>query len=233
MTNVVHEHTSTRQAPLDSVLIVDDHSLIAQGLSLALRAEGLDVHAAAEPDVDLVIALARVHRPVLALVDLQCDGVLRGDALVGPLSEWTTVLVLTGMTDGAVLGRCLEAGAVAVVSKSEPFDHLLERIKAAIRNEPAQSPRDREELLEAASLRRADEARRYAQFASLSQREQEVLELLAEGFAAEQIAERAYVALSTVRTHIQAILRKLGVSSQLAAVARVREAGWSFDLAAR
>jgi DNA-binding NarL/FixJ family response regulator len=137
------------------------------------------------------------------------------------------------MTDGAVLGRCLEAGAVAVVSKSEPFDHLLERIKAAIRNEPAQSPRDREDLLEAASLRRADEARRYAQFASLSQREQEVLELLAEGFAAEQIAERAYVALSTVRTHIQAILRKLGVSSQLAAVARVREAGWSFDLAAR
>jgi DNA-binding NarL/FixJ family response regulator len=233
MTSVVYEHTSGRQTPLDSVLIVDDHSLIAQGLSLALRAEGLDVHAAAEPDVDLVVALARVHRPVLALVDLQFDGVLRGDALVAPLSEWTSVIVLTGLTDGAVLGQCLEAGAVAVVSKSEPFDHLLERIKAAIRNEPAQSARDREDLLAAASQRRAEEARRFSQFASLSQREQEVLELLAEGFAAEQIAERVFVALSTVRTHIQAILRKLDVNSQLAAVARVREAGWSFDLVAR
>src|SRR4051794_29505402 len=208
MTNVVTEHTSARQTPLDSVLIVDDHSLIAQGLSLALRAEGLDVHAAAEPDIELVIALARVHRPVLALVDLQFDGVLRGDALVGPLSQWTSVLVLTGMTDEAVLGRCLEAGAVGVVSKSEPFDHLLERIKAAVKSDPVQSARDREDLLAPASRRRSEDARRFSQFATLSQREQEVLELLAEGLPAEQIAERAFVAISTVRTHIQAILRK-------------------------
>ena len=215
---------------LGSVLIVDDHSLITQGLSLALRSEGLDVHVLMEPDVELALALARVHAPTLALVDLQFGGTAHeGLDLIGPLSERTQVLVLTGVTDPAVLGTCLEHGAIGIASKGEAFDRLLERIQAALRGEDVHSIREREDLLAAAREHRAAQARREAAFSSLSPREREVLDQLASGFGADAIAERTFVSVSTVRTHIQAILRKLDVNSQLAAVARAHEAGWSLN----
>jgi DNA-binding NarL/FixJ family response regulator len=218
---------------MNSVLIVDDHALIAQGLTFALRAEGFEVHVCHEPDPELVLALAKVHRPALALVDLQFKaGSHDGLALIEPLAALTTVLVLTGVGDCAVLGACLDAGAVGVVSKAEPFDHLLDRISAALRGEPTHSLREREDLLAAHRARRDAEARRLAVFDSLSSREREVLDYLASGYSAEAIAERAYVSLPTVRTHIQTILRKLEVNSQLAAVARAHEAGWALERSA-
>ena len=213
---------------MTSVLIIDDHALIAQGLTFALRAEGFEVHVCHEPDPELVLALARVHRPGLALVDLQFRaGAHDGLALIAPLETTTTVLVLTGVTDCAVLGACLDAGAAGVVSKGEPFDHLLDRIRAVLQGEPAHSLREREELLAAHRGRRDADRQRLAVFDSLSPREREVLDYLAHGYSAEAIAKQAVVSLPTVRTHIQAILRKLDVNSQLAAVACVHEAGWS------
>lgn len=210
-----------------SVLIIDDHSLIAQGLSLTLRSEGLVVYVTTEPERELVLALARVHRPALALVDLQFSAnSFEGLELIEPLSSMTSVLVLTGVTDPAVLGTCLERGAIGIASKSEPFDRLLERIERALNGEPVLTLREREDLLSAARQRRTEEARRTAAFGSLSGREREVLEHLARGFAADVIAERTFVSVATVRTHIQAILRKLDVNSQLAAVALVHTAGW-------
>jgi DNA-binding NarL/FixJ family response regulator len=66
-------------------------------------------------------------------------------------------------------------------------------------------------------------------FAVLTEREQFVLAELIEGHCAEEIASDAVVSISTVRSHIKSILQKLGVSSQLAAVALARRAGWSFE----
>ena len=213
---------------MPSVLVVDDHSLITQGLTFALRAENLDVHVSAEPDMTLVMALALVHQPVLALVDLQFGGAAcEGMALIEPLSQTTPVLVLTGVTDRAVLGACLAAGAVGIASKAEHFDRLIDRIRAALRGEPVNSLREREDMIEAHRERKAGDARRLSSFASLSQRECEVLDHLASGMTAEVIADRICVSMPTVRTHIQAILRKLEVNTQLAAVARVRESGWT------
>ena len=214
---------------MSAILIVDDHQLLAQGLSYALRAEGFDVHLTFEPDVEMLKALAIVHRPVLALVDLQYDGVTRGLDLVSPLAETVPVVVLTGLSDAAVLGACLEAGAIGVASKAEPFDRLFERIQRALRGEPVNSCREREDMVSAHAASRLERSRRWLEFEALSPREREVLELLASGLTADGIAERIYVSVATVRTHIQAILRKLDVSTQLGAVARVREAGWSLD----
>lgn len=213
---------------MTSVLIVDDHALLTQGLGYALRGEGFDVHVATEPDAELVLALTLVHRPALALLDLQFDaGAHEGLALIEPVSRTTPVVVLTGVTDEAVLGACLEAGAVGIAGKAEPFDRLFERIQAALRGEPVISLRVREDLLTACRRQRIAESRRTAAFASLSPREQEVLDHLARGLPAEAIAERIIVSVPTVRSHIQAILRKLDVTSQLAAVARVHDASWS------
>jgi DNA-binding NarL/FixJ family response regulator len=216
---------------MSAILVVDDHPLLAQGLSYALRAEGFDVHVTGEPDRDLVTALAVVHRPVLALVDLQFDGAVRGLELVAPLSVHVPVAVLTGIADLAILGACLDAGAIGVASKAEPFERFFERIQRTLRGEPLNSAREREEMLRAFEADRRAATQRWSAFDALSVREREVLELLACGLTADAIAARIFVSVATVRTHIQAVLRKLGVSSQLAAVARVRESGWAFDAA--
>lgn len=214
-----------------TVLIVDDHSLITHGLSVVLRGEGLQTVSVADPDADGVVALAHEHRPVLALLDLQFGtGAPVGLSLIEPLQRLgTSSLVVTGAADPAVLGACLEAGAVGVVRKSAPFDHLLDRIEAALDGRPVNPVQERETLLAAARQRRLDDDHRLGPFRRLSGREQEVLQHLMDGVPAQAIAQRMCLALPTIRRHIQTIFQKLGVSSQLAAVAHARRAGWSLD----
>lgn len=213
------------------VLVVDDHDLITHALTHALHSEGIEVVVCAAPDAEEVLALARRHRPLLALVDLQFGGnAMEGLTLIQPLSDiGTPALVLTGVTDPAVLGSCLESGAVGVASKAESFDHLLGSIDAALNEEPVNSVAHREDLLRAARERREEDEERCAPFRTLSRRECEVLDHLVSGLTADAIAARMYVSLPTVRTQIQSILRKLHVNSQLAAVAIARECGWSLD----
>jgi DNA-binding NarL/FixJ family response regulator len=213
-----------------TILIVDDHPLIGQGLTFALRAEGIEAHVLDRPDAEMARALALVHRPVLALVDLQFSSAQpEGIALIPALTDLVPVLVLTGVSDDALLGECFAAGAVGVARKSEPFERLLERIRAVLDGGSANSAREHEDLLGARRRRDLDRNDRLAAFRSLSPRECEVLDQLARGLSADMIAERTYVSLATIRTHIRAILRKLDVNSQLAAVARVHEADWSLE----
>lgn len=214
------------------VVIVDDHTLLAQGLSFTLGQQGVDVTTVTWPDEALVVALVAERAPCLALVDLAFEGsALSGADLIEPITAaGATVLVLTGSTDRALLGTCLERGAIGIASKSEDFGRLLEQIGQAQRGEPPMSATTRVELLVAAQEARAVEQRRRAPFEALSPREREVLERLAHGEAADAIAATTFVSVATVRTQIQAVLRKLQVSSQLAAVAMVHEADWTIDL---
>ena len=86
-------------------------------------------------------------------------------------------------------------------------------------------------MLDELRTHRATQRSALSPFEQLTQREREVLALLIDGLAAEEIAETRYVALTTVRSQIRSVLRKLGVRSQLAAVARASRAGWTFDAA--
>ena len=89
------------------------------------------------------------------------------------------------------------------------------------------SREERDELLRLLREHRQQDHQRLAPFEQLSPREQQVLASVMEGLSAEAIAERDYVSLSTTRTQIRSILTKLGVNSQIAAVAMARAAGWS------
>jgi DNA-binding NarL/FixJ family response regulator len=211
------------------VIIVDDHCLLAQGLSFTLGQQGTAVTTVATPDEARLVALVLERAPCLVLVDLAFEGSpVCGVDLIEPLrAAGATVVVLTGSKDPALLGTCLERGATAIAGKSEDFDQLLERIGRVLRGEPGMSVTKREELLAAARDARAAERRRWAPFEQLSPREREVLDRLAHGEAADTIASSTFVSLATVRTQIQSILRKLQVTSQLSAVALVHDAGWS------
>jgi DNA-binding NarL/FixJ family response regulator len=218
-----------------STLIVDDHGVLADGLAMALRAEGLPAKVHVPSSADGILAAVGEERPDLVLLDLDL-GLERGSGvdLVGPLVELgPRVLVLTGSTDRVVHARCLEAGAAGVSSKAEPFDRLLDAIRRAARGEPAIGRRRREELLDELRRDRAARSERLAPFERLTPKEASVLLALAEGRSAEAIARASYVSLPTVRTQIRGILVKLGVGSQLAAVGMAIDRGWLDEVRAR
>ena len=209
-------------------LIVDDHGVLADGLAMALQAEGLPATVHVPTSADGILAAVANERPHLVLLDLDL-GLERGSGvdIVEPLRALgARVLVLTGSSDRLMHARCLEAGAVGVASKAEPFDQLLDAIRRATRGEPAMGRRRREELLDELRRARAAHAERLAPFERLTPKEASVLLALAEGRSAEAIARASYVSLPTVRTQIRGILVKLGVSSQLAAVGMAIERGW-------
>lgn len=209
-------------------LIVDDHGVLADGLAMALRAEGLPAEVHVPTSAQGVLEAVRERRPSLVLLDLDL-GIERGSGedLVEPLRALgPRVLVLTGSTDRIVHARCLEAGAVGVASKADPFDQLLDAIRRAAQGEPAMGRRRREELLDELRRHRARQSERMAPFQRLTPKEASVLLALAEGRSADEIARSSYVSLPTVRTQIRGVLVKLGVSSQLAAVAMAVDRGW-------
>ena len=210
------------------VLIIEDHELLAGTMAMALRQQGLDVHAAAGPSAAAVVELARKLAPVLVRLDLDLGSPMgSGLDLIRPLVETgARVVMVTGVADRARLGACIEAGAVGVVSKATEFSVLIETVNRAIDGAPLIREDERQALLDAARDRRRSDHDRLAPFDALSPKEQAVLVHLLAGESAETIAERSYVSLATVRSHIRAILLKLGVNSQLAAVALARNAGW-------
>jgi DNA-binding NarL/FixJ family response regulator len=136
-------------------------------------------------------------------------------------------LVLTADRDPRRLAECLEAGADGVFDKSQPFEHLVDLLRDAASGFSVMSLSAREELLELLRQSRMSADRRTERFDALTPREREVLAGLLAGRSAEEMARAAGVAVSTIRSHVKGVLRKLGVNSQLAAVALAREWDWS------
>ncbi|WP_182526327.1 response regulator transcription factor [Nocardioides dongkuii] len=209
------------------VTLVDDHRLLSDSLVAALTAEGFAVRAVEpSPGPDLVHEIAATT-PDLVLLDLDLGDSIDGTVLVRPLrAAGARVLVMTASTDALRHGAVLEQGAVGVLQKSRPFDELLTGITAAACGEDLLSPEDRRGLIRrwrAAAVEERDVA---AGFARLSTREASVLEALQEGRSVREIAVGWHVSEATVRSQVHAILTKLGVTSQLQAVALARRGGW-------
>ena len=210
------------------LLIVEDHQLLAHSLGAALTDEGLDVRLVDGPTSDDILAAADEHQPDLVLLDLDLGQRLGNSVpLIRPMVErGNRVVMLTGSMDQAELAACVEQGAVGVLNKSISFDALLAAVREALSEGTLLSSHQREEFLSVLRRSRRAQADRFAPFRSLTPREQEVLLSLMDGVAAETIAKRSFVSVATVRSQIRSILAKLGVNSQLAAVALARNAGW-------
>lgn len=212
-----------------SVLIVDDHELFSTALRMALRGQGFDAHQVAVSGVEDILRRARELRPGLVVLDLDlgrdAEGRwVHGSELVGQLrSGGWQVLVVSGSTDEPGTAAAVAAGAVGVVPKSNSFDTLLATVLRVAAGKPLMSESQQQLWLVRHRAFRAQERELARRLGRLSRREQEVLELLAEGHRAAAIAERFVVGMTTVRTQIRSILTKLEVSSQLEAVALLRQ----------
>jgi len=170
-------------------------------------------------------------RPDLVLIDLRPFDVKSGSTIVKSVKRsGRQVCVIDYAGDGDRPSAWLRAGSSAIVGENEPFDQLFQTITRLTRKV---TPRSVPRSPVASTAGSPDAPRRGSRlelFAKLTEREQVVLSELMEGHCAEDIAKAAVVSISTVRSQIRAILHKLGVNSQLAAVAMARRAGWSLEV---
>ena len=210
------------------LIMIEDHELLAQSLQAALSAENIEVVRVWSDDREKLLSEALVAAPGLLLLDFDL-GPNIGTALglIAPLKAGGfDVVMLTGVTDRLVLAECLEEGAIGIIDKSVSFDDLLDRVHTALDEGALMSRHEREELLSRLRLSRAAREREMRAFHELTTREREVLGALMQGKSADTIAEESVVSVATIRTQIRSILAKLGVNSQLAAVARAQEVRW-------
>jgi DNA-binding NarL/FixJ family response regulator len=210
------------------VLIVDDHELLAESLRLALTAEGYDVVVPGVSPME-VYAAAQATTPDVVLLDLDLgDEGGDGSVLVEALAVGgARVVVVSGTPDRLRVAACLESGACGYISKAASLDLLLEAVRAAGEGRTVMPEAQRLDLLAELRRVRVERQRELAPFEDLTDRERFVLAQVLDGRSAADIATSAYVSEATVRSQIRAVLQKLGVHSQLAAVAAARRVGWT------
>src|ERR671930_1835476 len=199
----------------ERILLVDDHPLTRSALAALLQQHGFEVVGEAEDGQQAIERAARL-RPDLILLDLSMPG-LDGLSALPQLREAAPdceVVVLTASgTEENLLGA-IRAGAAGYLSKSEPPERIVDYLRGAAHGEAALSGAVARRLLE--QVREGSRGTGVPDeiASALSARELEVLLLLDEHLATEEIAKRLFISEHTVRSHVKSVLRKLGVSSR-------------------
>lgn len=207
--------------------IVDDHELLSQALGLAFSREGITPNIIAPSTEEHILESLTEQRPAIVLLDLMLGPIGSSLPLIEPIiGLGAAVLIMTGERDPIFWAECFEAGAADVLSKSIAFEDLINRVTAIAAGNFSNAIKTRSELLALLREHRRTQTVRFEAFERLTTRESEVLGLLIEGHSPEVISNETFVAVATVRSHIRSILAKLGVNSQLAAVAKATSAGW-------
>lgn len=213
------------------ITVVQDQVLFAESVAIALKMEGHDVRRVPLDgtlrDVSSLLAMIRRTLPRLVLLDLDLGEHGSGMRLVEPLVvNGIMVIVITGREEPALWGEAIALGARRVISKAAPLNDVLDTIGRVNDGLPVVTSAERRDMIRAWH-REAHEVREArAGLQRLTRGESEVLAHLIAGREVRQIARHRVVSEATVRTQIKAVLGKLGVSSQVAAVGLARRAGW-------
>jgi NarL family two-component system response regulator LiaR len=193
------------------VLLVDDHEMVRMGLAAYLESQ---------PDIEIVgeasdgaegVELAVRHQPDVILMDLVMegmDGVEATKAICAKLEE-AKIIVLTSFIDDDKVVPVIEAGALSYLLKTSKAAEIAAAIRSADRGESVLEAKVTGKVL--SNMRRSGEMKPHEQ---LTQRELEILGLIAEGKSNHDIAAELYIAVKTVKTHITNIFSKLGVEDR-------------------
>ncbi len=212
------------------VLVIDGNLLTAEAIAVALGALTFAARFVDPATASHLRELIMTWRPDLALLDIEAIGRSASLACVGILGgAGIPVAILSGGADDGLLGECVHTGASSVVDKRAPLTEMVGVIARLLEGEKGLGEAARQRMIEPHHRDCRARHARLAPFESLTRRERCVLADLMEGQCAAVIAERSSVSIATVRSQIKAILRKLGVNSQLAAAALARQTGWSLD----
>ena len=203
-----------------SVLIVEDHQVVAEGLA-ALINDQTDMRVVGHAgSVAESVARAAELKPDLVVVDFRLTDGTGADAAaaIRQMRPETKLIFLTREDSDAARFAALESGASAFIHKSRAAQEVVDAIRKVANGASLFTPRSIAQLL---NSRREVES----QLERLTPREKEVLRMMAEGMASRDIAKRLGISYTTVRTHIRSLGSKLAVHSKLEAIVKARELG--------
>ncbi len=201
-----------------TVLIVEDHQVVADGLSALLNDQPDMTVVGSAASVSESLTRAQELEPEVVLIDFRLSDGTGADAGIGirQVRPDAKLIFLTREDSDAARFAAVEAGAAAFIHKSRAAAEVVDAIRTVASGGTLFTPRTIASLLN--RRRQMD-----AQLESLTPREKEVLRLMAEGVASREIASRLGISYTTVRTHIRSLGSKLGVHSKLEAIVKARE----------
>lgn len=209
------------------VLLIDDHSLVRKGIEELLASRGVQVVASVGSGREGLERAAELQCDVI-LLDLKMPGLSGIETLkeLCAAGNRTPVVMLTMSREEADLGAAIRAGAQGYLLKDIEPEDLVPGLEAVLAGESVVAP----EMVGAmAQLLRRDEAADVrlpaAKFAELTPREHEIIECLGGGYSNKMIARALEISEGTVKLHVKAILRKLGVRSRVEAAVLAAERG--------
>lgn len=206
-----------------SLLICDDHKVLTDALALVVGLDhDLSLVAAPVHTAEDAIALAAEQLPDVVLMDIVFKGGMSGiDATraIKEISPSTKVVIMTAHDDDRLLVEAVEAGASGFLGKDEAAEEILSAAKAAADGEVLIDPATLTRILHQVAREREEHRGAMDLLDDLTEREKEILQLLAEGMRNEEIAQKLFISPQTVQTHIRNVLGKLRVHSKLEAVA--------------
>jgi len=201
-------------SPKIHVLLVDDHNVVRSGLATFLRAhDDLELVGEAKNGLEAV-KLCHEKRPDVILMDLmmpEMDGIAATRSIMAECPEMK-IIAMTSFEDEQLVQGVLAAGAISYLIKNVTSDELAKAIRAAASGRSTLSPEAARVLIQATRPTKQP-------LFDLTEREQEVLNLVVQGQSNRQIAETLVISITTVKAHISNILSKLQVSSRTEAIA--------------
>ncbi len=191
------------------------HPLYREGVVRALVGSGR-IEVVAEADTGTAaLAGIRAHKPDVALVDYKLPG-LDGVAVTHAVTRdglATRVLLLSAFTDSGLVYKALQTGAAGYLPKEARREEIVDSVLACARGETVVPAELTSGLVSEIRMRAVNDA------PALTDRESEILRLIAAGNSLPEIAKELFLAVTTVKTHVQHVYEKLGVSDRAAAVA--------------
>jgi two-component system response regulator DegU len=199
------------------LMLVDDHQMLRQGLRRSLEEEGFYVVGEAS-DGEQAVRLVPAAKPDVILMDVSMpdmDGIEATRRILQTDPD-KRVVMLTMHADKDLIDAAIKAGAVGYLTKDCSTDEVIEAVRMAANGETALSPQLAKTML--SEVRKIDEKAAREEDRLVTKREEEVLQLIADGCSTPEVAQRLYISQKTVKNHLASIYEKLNARDRTQAV---------------